>query len=210
MADEWFRSGNWTPEAQEDFEARLKRARSYSRPQYLRIKGLALAAAGEVAGARQLWNRVLDSTDELASVQQFSSLEHLGDSYANDDPLRAEQYFRRLIAENPTRNGTSAMQEVKLAELLTRKRDRGSWDEAADLLIRWKNEAHVPFPNAHFRWELAAIDLAERFRDRATAREAARRALDLADRGPVFPRHKIVGLVEADKTTLKRLKRLAR
>ena len=61
MDEEWFRSGDWSPEAQEDFEARLKRARSHSRPQYLRIKGLALQQAGEVAGARQMWNRVLDS-----------------------------------------------------------------------------------------------------------------------------------------------------
>ena len=80
MADDWFRSPDWSPIAQAEFEARLSRARPYNRAQYLRIKGLALAEAGEKRGARQLWERVLESTEELATTQQASALEHLGDS----------------------------------------------------------------------------------------------------------------------------------
>jgi hypothetical protein len=69
--------------------------------------------------------------------------------------------------------------------------------------------ARIPFPNAHFRWNLAVIDLAEVTGDQETAAEAARRALDLANRGPVFPRHKTVGIVHAEHQTLDRLQRLA-
>ena len=57
---------------------------------------------------------------------------------------------------------------------------------------------------------MALIRLAEAVGDRAVARDAARRALDLVARGPAFPRHKTVGLVDADEKTLKRLERLAR
>ena len=67
---DWFRSPDWSSEAQQDFEQRLRRARAYNRPQFLRIKGLALADAGEAEGARELWLRVLESTDKLAGLQQ--------------------------------------------------------------------------------------------------------------------------------------------
>jgi hypothetical protein len=77
VAGDWFRSREWSPEAQADFEARLARARPYNRAQYMRIKGLALADAGEKRGARQLWERVLESTEEFATAQQASALEHL-------------------------------------------------------------------------------------------------------------------------------------
>jgi len=128
VADDWLRSPDWSPDAQSDFEARLSRARPYNRAQYMRIKGLALADAGEKCGARHLWERVLESTEELATSQQASALEHLGDSYAKDDPAAAEDYFRRLLAEHPSLNGTSHTVEISLAELLIDKGDRPSME----------------------------------------------------------------------------------
>lgn len=137
-------------------------------------------------------------------------MEHLGDSYVVQQPATAERYYRQILAEHPSLSGTTATQHIKLAELLL---DRGSakdLDEAGDLLDRWKREAaDMPFLNAHFRWELAAIRLAEATGDREAVREGAQRALDLAARGPVFSRHKTVGVVDADNQTLERLRSLA-
>ncbi len=117
MADEWFRSPAWGPEDRADFEARLARARRTSRGQYLRIKGLALKDAGDREGARSLWLRVLD--DESASgVQQWPTLEHLGDLDFDDAPAEAESRYRQLLDVDPTLNGTTQMVEVKLAELV--------------------------------------------------------------------------------------------
>lgn len=210
MPDDWFRSPDWSTAARDDFEQRLRRARPANRAQYLRIKGLALAEADQVDGARELWLRVLDSTDELASVEKPGALEHLGDSYATEDSSLAERYYRRLLTEHPTGNGTTVTQHIKLAEILLERRSAKDLDEAAELLSHWANETHLPFPNAHFRWQLAAIRLAELTGDRGAAREAARRALDLAARGPVFPRHRTVGVVHADQRTMKKLRRLAK
>jgi hypothetical protein len=67
----------------------------------------------------------------------------------------------------------------------------------------------MPFPDDHFRWNLAIIRLAEGSEDQAAVREAARRALTLAERGPVFARHPTVGLVDADRATIKGLQELA-
>ncbi|MEV4688222.1 hypothetical protein [Microbacterium sp. LWH3-1.2] len=134
MADDWFRSPLWTETARTDFESRLARARARNRAQYLRIKGLALADAGEVVAARALWQRVLTDEGEFAHLESAGALEHLGDSYAREDPIRAEHYYRRLIGEHPSLNGTTAMQHVKLAELLIRRRQPRDLHEAALLL----------------------------------------------------------------------------
>jgi tetratricopeptide (TPR) repeat protein len=210
MANEWFRSTDWSEAARADFERRLGRARPSGRAQYLRIKGLALADAGEIDGARELWNRVLRDDGEFAALEGFAVLEHLGDSYVDDDPALAAGYYRRLLADNPELKFTTATQHIKLAELLIRRRDKQNLEKAADLLAEWTEVARLPFPSAHFRWNMAVIELAEATRDREAAREAARRALALAARGPVFPRHKTVGVVHADQLTLKRLKNLAK
>ncbi|MEV4686084.1 hypothetical protein [Microbacterium sp. LWH3-1.2] len=209
MADDWFRSPLWTETARTDFESRLARARARNRAQYLRIKGLALADAGEIVAARALWQRVLTDKGEFAHLESAGALEHLGDSYAREDPIRAEHYYRRLLDEHPSLNGTTAMQHVKLAELLIRRRQAGDLQEAADLLTHWAGEGRVPFPGAHFRWNVAMMSLAEATGDRPTARDAARRALDLAGSGPVFSRHKDVGVVRADRHTMKKLRRIA-
>jgi tetratricopeptide (TPR) repeat protein len=148
VADEWFRSPGWSPEPQADFEARLARARPYNRAQYMRIKGLALEDAGEKRGARQLWERVLESTEELATSQQASALEHLGNSYARDDSAAAENYFRRLLAEHPTLNGTSHTVEISLAVLLIDKSDRASMEEALALLNSFLQPGTSQFPSA--------------------------------------------------------------
>lgn len=210
MEDEWFRSPGWSEADRAAFEARLAKSRKYNRAQYLRIKGLALRDAGEVGGARELWTRVLSDDGEFSTMEGFTTLEHLGDSYVDDDPTLSEYYYRRLLNDNPALKSTTMTQHIKLAELLIRRGDGKALEEAAELLVQWPEVARIPFPSAHFRWNLAVIDLADKTGDRQTAVEAARRALELADRGPVFPRHKTVGVVDAEHQTLARLKRLAK
>jgi hypothetical protein len=209
VADDWFRSPDWSTPARSDFEARLARARPYNRAQYMRIKGLALAEAGEKQGARDLWGRVMESIEELAAGQQPSALEHLGDSYAHEDAALAENYYRRLVAEYPTLNGTSHTVEISLAELLIDKGDRANIEEALAFLNSFLERGTSQFPSVLFRWHLALIRVAQATGDDETARRAARTALDLAGRGPVFTRHKTVGVVQADRQTLKRLRKLA-
>lgn len=209
MAGDWFRLPDWDADARAEFERRLGRARPHSRAQYLRIKGLALEEAGEVEGARELWQRVLTDDGEFARMEAWSASEHLGDSYVDVDPDKAISYYRKSMRGNRRLNATNAMQHIKIAELLIVRGTPKDLDDAATLLQRWPAEAELPFPSAHFRWNVAVIDLAEAIGDRDSAREAAARALELAGLGPVFPRHKTVGVVDVDRRTIKRLERLA-
>jgi tetratricopeptide (TPR) repeat protein len=209
VTDEWFRSPDWSPTAQADFEARLKRSRDWNRAQYTRIKGLALREAGLLQPARDLWEHILDQ-DLGHDFEKAGTLEHLGDSYFDTEPERATQYYRRLLNEHPTLNGTTATVEIALAELEMAKGRRADTDEALALLNSFLERNTSQFPNVLFRWHLVLIDIAQATGEKETVLRAARTALDLAARGPVFPRHKDVGVVHADRQTMRRLRKLAR
>jgi len=196
VADDWFRSPDWSPEAQQDFELRLRRARAGNRTQYTRIKGIALRESGQIDAARDLWLRILES-DLGHQFEKASTIEHMADSYVAEDPRIAERYYRQLLADHPTLNGTTATGEISLAELLIDKGDRASMEEALALLNSFLERGTSQFPNVLFRWHLALIRIAEATGEPETVQRAARTALDLASRGPVFPRHKDVGVVHA-------------
>lgn len=208
MADDWFRGGDWTPAAQEHFEAKLARARPASRPQYLRIKGLGLNEAGDVAGARSLWNRVLgDPASDW--VQLAPATEHLADSYYSESPEIAAAYYRRVTELSPTLSATTGTHHIKLAQLLLDTGTEADLAEVGDLLTWWVDNAKSPFPSAHFSWNIAYIKWALALGDDQSARAGAQRALEWEARGPVFSRHPTVGLVEADAGTLDWLRSLA-
>lgn len=204
VANEWFRSPAWGPDDQEEFERRLARARATSRGQYLRIKGLALQAAGHIDGARSLWLRVLDAPGY--ENQRWSALEHLADLAFDDDPALAEALYRQLLVEDPSLNATTPMAEVRLAELLTRKGTPQSLDEAGEFLNSWQAARYSPFPVNHFQWELARARWGEAIGRPDVVRESAEGAIALADRGSPFPRHPGVGVVHVDRDVMKWLK----
>jgi hypothetical protein len=209
VADDWFRSPDWSPDAQADFEARLRRAHAGNPDSVHPHQGNRLRESGQVEAARSLWHRILEN-DLGHEFEKATTIEHLADSYVGVDPETAEQYYRRLLTEHPTLNGTTATAGISLAELLIDKGDRSSMEEALALLNSFLERGTAQFPNVLFRWHLALIRIAEATGDKETVQRAAGTALDLAGRGPVFPRHKTVGVVDADAHTLKRLRKLAK
>lgn len=209
MVDDWFRSPDWSPHAQEDFEKRLARAREHSRAQYLRIKGLALRDAGLREAAREVWLRILAGGPAYDFERAFA-LELLGDLDKDSDPPEAERRYRQVLEDCPDLNGTSGTVEISLSELLIDHGGEPSRGEALGLLKSWLERETSQLPNILFRWHLALIQISERMGDDVTVQRSARTALSLAARGPVFARHKDVGLVRTDSRTLRRLKQLAR
>lgn len=208
VSDEWFRSPRWDDAARADFEQRLSRARAHSRPQYLRIKALALREAGLPDDARTLLLRVAtfypDTTDAAFAT------ELLGDLARQHGRMpEAESYYRSLLECWPNLNGTSWMAEVSLAELLTDRGDESAWNEALLLLQNRLDRPTTMFDNDLFRWHVALARVAGKLGDTETQQHAAQRALNLANRGPQLARHPTVGLVNADELTLARLRQLA-
>lgn len=72
MPPDWFRSTAWDEQARTEFEAKLARSAAHNRPQYLRIKAIALDGAGLTDDALTLLERVTDDyPDSLDCVSAF-------------------------------------------------------------------------------------------------------------------------------------------
>lgn len=205
MSDGWFRSPSWDAGARTEFERRLARARPDSRQQYLRVKAVALIDAGQPDAAAALLRRIVDAGDSYRHEVAFAC-ERLGDlAAAGGDRLGAEQFYRRVLADQPSLSGTTGGVEIALAEILEVERH----EEILALLDAWMARPGPKFDNQLFRWHLTLIRVAEAMGDAETVRRAARTALEIAGRGPRLSRHKDVGLVRTDAATRRRLRDLA-
>src|SRR4051812_4276550 len=206
MADEWYRNPDWSEEAREAFERRLKRARPDGRAQYLYLKALALWKHGgdeQRRGARELSERVVNEYDSVHFA--YYALKHLAE-IADQEGSREEaiQHLRRAAALQPDRFEET---ELMLAEFLVASDDPECWKEAAALLERAGGPA---FSMWRYRTAVLRARLAARAGDDLTAAANARIALaEATRRRPDFSRHPEIGWAEADSDTLKELQEWA-
>ncbi len=203
MTEDWFRSPGWDDDARGDYERRLARARPHNRPQYLKIKALALRDAGQPEAAAELLHRALE-TPGVYAFEAAHVTELLGDLRRQAGGVAgAERLYRQLLADGPSPNGTSGSITISLAELLIEHApgDQAA-AEAAALLKDWENVPQLQFDSQLFRWHVAHARLALRVGDHDLARRSAGVALELSARGPQLPRHPTVGLVVTDDNTL--------
>ena len=141
MAD-WFRSPDWSDDAQQDFELRLDRARPHGRAQYLRIKAVALENGGHAEAAAMLLRKVIDNFPG-AWIEVAFAHERLGDlCVASDNPSEAAAEYRAALAVSPTLSGTTGGVHVKLGEVLLQS-GGGSISEIEMLITEAKS--HVTF-----------------------------------------------------------------
>jgi len=203
--DDWFRSADWGPKEQVRFEARLSRARKHNRPQYRRIKGLALLASGDleavIAGRALL--RAVVADPQAPHSERVSALSLLSDHELGAGMLEeAEADLREVLALMQTsRSGSTSLEEVWLAEILIRRGRPRDLLEAERLLER--SDAHRSIiVSVRFRFALVATRLALALGDRALAAQRARSALDVAGRrSSGLVNRPTLGLVSLDPAT---------
>ena len=210
MAEEWFRSSEWSVQAQEEFEERLRRASSSYRPQYLRIKALALMDHGgsaEASGARELLVRVIEIYP--GSMDVVMAHEHLGELDAREGRRsEAEAHFRAAMRLGPERN-TRGDAALRLPELLIEDDTEESRREAREVLDAIPPGSLV-FASQRFRFAVSRARLASAEGEDTEARRYAGNALQEAGKdAPDFPRHPNVGLVNVDMAVIEEMQKLA-
>ncbi len=187
-SDEWFRSNDWDAQARAEFEIRLARARPYNRPQYLKIKALALEASRQDADAVILLRRVLEEYPD--SLDAAYCAERLADHYlATGDTLAAERHYRRSMELRPDLNATTGEVHIGLAEALNAQK---RYDEALQALD-YLPATDLTLNHGVCRWNAALADAALGVGDFEVAREAASRALALLREPDQFSKHRGVG-----------------
>jgi tetratricopeptide (TPR) repeat protein len=203
---DWFRSPDWSDEAQRDFEIRLARARAGGRAQYLRIKSVALDAAGESEGAAILLQRIVSDHADAWPEVAFAH-DRLGDSFvATGDLERAEAEYRQALAVSPSLSGTTGEVHVKLGEVLLQS-GAGTTLETEQLLADAKSNATLN--STAFRVNVFEARFAQALGDVARRRRAAAAALALVGVDPQFQRHPAVGLAHASPALITELQEMA-
>ena len=206
MADEWFRTSEWSAAATDEFEARLRRARPHNQSQYLRIKALALIGAGRPRDGAGLLHRIV--ADNPDSLDARFAHELLGDFYREEGRLRdAEAEYRVVLVLAPDLSGTTGELHVALGEVLFEQGGAERLEEIASLLT--DAQPHMRFNSSIFRWRLLAARTAEVREDPDGCRSNALAALDLVGREPQFARHPTVGRADPSLETIAELQRLA-
>jgi tetratricopeptide (TPR) repeat protein len=210
VAVEWFRTSDWGRAARDDFEQRLRRARQWNRPQYLRIKALALAEHGgrrEAEGARELLMRLIeeypDAGDVVIAHEQLAELDE-----REGRRLTALEHYRAALQLAPERNyyGDAAL---RLPELLIDSGRREQLAEA-EAVLQAVEPADLVFASQRFRYAVARARLARAAENPLEATRYAEAALQVAaSTTPDFSRHPTVGLVQPDEATLDEMRELA-
>jgi hypothetical protein len=209
---DWFRCETWDEPISAAFEARLARSRGpFHRAQYLRIQGLTLTGTQkrrEVEAGRALLERVIaDYPDEHLDVAgAHSALAH---SFVSENRLReAIDHLRLCLALESGRSFKHGA-ELELAEALTASDpDAAERDEVAALLDAAADSAF--FHSERWRIAVCRARFCAEVGDAKGAAGHANEALALlADNTPKLPRHKDLGLIDADPATVKEMQKLA-
>ena len=206
MPSDWFRSPAWDERARTEFETKLARSAAHNRPQYLRIKAIALDGVGLTADALALLMRVTD--DYPDSLDCASAFELQGDILRRTGDLAAaEGRYRVVLARRPDLNATSGMTPVSLAEVLLEQHGSSAVEEVRSLLAY--PALRLVFNSQLVRTLMLSSRTAEVEGDDALRRAEARRALDLVGAAPQLNRHPDVGVPAPSEAELRELERLA-
>ena len=214
VADEWYRSPGWSAQDQMDFEIRLKRARAHSRPQYLRVKALALLdspSPGPHQAGMGLLRRIIEEFPDNRPEVAFAH-ERLGDEQGRlgQSILAIDEYRRCLATMLPGGSGTTGMVRVKLAELLAAEDSISEAKSEFELGRVDSASARLLFPASEFEFHRVGVKIAQAEEDTESAHAHARAALDAASATRSgAAKHPNLGLVSVDPAILEHLRRIA-
>lgn len=201
---DWFRSSDWNPEIEADFEKRLKRSRrGFHQAQYLKIQGLTLLESKDVSARSkgvELLKRVIskypDQTTEAAHSHEL-----LADYFKKTKNFAAaEVEYRNVLAyysSTPSRTNTTGLADLSFVELILEWNAAEKYKEGELLLDRLAEIKirHIAFNSDVLRYHAASARLLLRVGRFAEASTHAGFALKAAQiKASQFPRHPGIGV----------------
>ncbi|MDU1903312.1 MAG: hypothetical protein E6772_00905 [Dysgonomonas sp.] len=136
MSD-WYRKKTWTKEDEEYFYQKLKRAREYGRPQYLRIQAITLIDTHEndlLDVAEILLNKILEDYPEN-KLERSSAFHSLGDIYKlHEDYATAINYYKEAIDFEKKFPNVRTMAYLDYSELIIKTNQENKYNAIEKLL----------------------------------------------------------------------------
>ena len=204
---DWYLNADWDKEAEDFFESKLKRVRdSYDKAQYLRIKGNCLLKTNDKrkweVGVKLL-ERVLDNYME-EETESYFACEILGDHYRlNNEIDTSEKYYRQVLSYyNTSRNGTSGIADIKLAEMIVDYEQEDKYEEMYLLLteVFESTKGKLLFNDDRYRYAFVLSRLTDLLGINNESAYYATKALELSEISkPQLDDSKLVGVINSKK-----------
>jgi tetratricopeptide (TPR) repeat protein len=134
---DWFRKKTWTEKDEEEFFAKLKRARKDGRPQYLKIQGIELVETKDeklLEVAEVLLNKVLTEFHD-DNFNKSSTLHTLGDIYKiRNDFDKALFYYKQSLDFEKNYPNVITQSYIDFSELVVRTKKEEYFDYVENVL----------------------------------------------------------------------------
>ena len=210
---DWFRHITWTDDDQQDFFARLARARKHNRPQYICIQAATLLESrqrGNTQAALSLLDLCLAEyaprDDEIENLQHMRArcLEALRQTDAAIDAYRAALRARQQAPQ------VRSQAPIDFAYGIVREQRTELYAEAMKALNEYADPVMLLFPEAQYRYCASCAIIAQEAGETERAREFAEKALEAASKTESgLSYHRNIGVVKSmDRSIERRLKKI--
>jgi len=150
---DWYRRKTWTKADEEEYFAKLGRARKNSRAQYLRIQAFELIETKDknlLIIAERLLNKILtdypDNTFEISpTYNQLGEIYKIRGDYEN-----ALKYFQKSLDFENGNSNVITTSYLDFAETVIRAEKTELYDNVYSLLIDKENEVGLKFPAQNY------------------------------------------------------------
>ena len=144
---EWYRRKTWTKTDEEEFFAKLARARKDSRAQYLKIQAIELVETEDktlLKVAESLLNKMLSEYPE-DGFEKGSVLHTLGDIYKlNDNYKLAIDFYKKALDFETIYPNVITQAYLDYSELVIKTGNKNLFDEVEKLLLDRYSELTFP------------------------------------------------------------------
>lgn len=152
MSD-WYRRKTWTKTDEEEFNAKLGRARKDGRAQYLRIQAYELVETKNESlfyPAEILLNKILTEYPEN-NFEKSSTYNQLGEIYKlRNDYDKAIEYFEKSLDFEKEYSRVTTTSYLEFAETVIRAEKIELYDKVYELLTAKINEPSLKFTNQNY------------------------------------------------------------
>lgn len=144
----WYTKNTWTKEDKEQFFIRLKRAREYKRPQYLKTQAFALMETKEPELLDVAESLIIKMLKEFPNdtFNKSSALDLLGDIYQQrDDYQTALKYYEESINfENDNPNSPQTPSFLSYSEIIIKTQQTDKYPIVENLLFDRMDSVILP------------------------------------------------------------------
>lgn len=146
---DWYRRKTWTKTDEEEYFAKLGRARIDGRAQYLRVQAIALIETKNInllSVAETLLNKILTDYPDNR-IEKSQTYNSLGEIYKlREDYEKAVEYFKKSLDFEKEFPNVITTAYLNFSETVIRAEKTELYDEVAKLLTEKINKDNLKFP----------------------------------------------------------------